>query len=104
MQRFARIAGAPLLALALVFALGSAPAAAQEHPNVQLVKALYTAFGKGDAAAILSTVSPDVRWEVVGRQSDCPCMGVRKGKAGVEEFFKILGDIYDFTSFSTREL
>ena len=98
MLKFLR-AAAPIL-FALSFA--ALPAAAEDVPNVKAVQALYAAVDKGDIAAVVAGVSDDVRWEVVGRRSDCPCMGVRNGKAGVAEFFSIVVATYDFNEFTPK--
>ncbi len=94
----------PMLAMfALIGCFGGRAALAGGAPNVEAVQAFYEAFGKGDLTGLVDGLSEDVRWEVVGRASDCPCMGVRNGKKGVTEFFQILGSTYDVSEFSLRE-
>jgi uncharacterized protein len=99
-----RTATMQLIAAMAVMSFAGAPLAADEHPNVQRAKGIYTAFGKGDAASIVAAVSSDVHWEVVGRQSDCACMGVRTGKSGVEDFLQVVGDMYTFQEFMIQEM
>ena len=71
--------------------------------NISLVQSLYAAFGRGDIATIVNAGTPDIHWEEVGRRSDYPGFGVRKGRAGVQEFFQVVADNIDFTDFSPRE-
>ena len=48
-------------------------------------------------------MSPDVDWQSVGRKTDYPAFGPRKGAAAVQEFFKLVSDNEDFSEFSPRE-
>ena len=86
-------------------AAGSAPVFAQsaEAPGVTLAKSLYAAFGKGDVATIVNACTSDVDWEVVGRSSDFPSFGARKGQSGVKEFFEAVGAHCTFTEFAPKE-
>ena len=94
----------PIVLMLLVGAIFAGRAALAGDPgNIKSVQALHEAFGKGDIAGLVAGVAGDVRWEVVGRASDCPCLGVRMGKAGVEEFFKVLGSTYDVTEFAPKD-
>ena len=102
MLRLIQAAATRIVACVAIMTLASTVVAAEEHSNVALAKGIYAAFEKGDAAAILAAVSPNVRWEVVGRQSDCACMGVRTGKAGVEDFLKVVGAMYTFKEMTIR--
>lgn len=72
--------------------------------NVTFVESLYAAFQRADIATILAGLSPDVRWEMVGRPSDYVRFGARKGVGGVQEFFKILSENEDFTEFQPNEI
>ncbi len=71
--------------------------------NLETIKEMYAAYGRGDLAAILSKLAPDVSWE-----SETPAMlafgGIRKGIDEVPGFFKSLMDEYtdpalDITDF-----
>ena len=73
------------------------------HANVATVQDLYAAFGRGDVAAIIAGLSPDIDWQSVGRNSDYPAFGPRKGAAQVQEFFKLVSDNEEFSDFSPRE-
>jgi hypothetical protein len=83
--------------------LGTAHAQGADTPNIALVKSLYAAFGKGDIATIVGAVTPDVDWEAVGRTSDFPTLGPRKGPAAVQEFFGLVGSNLTFSEFSPKE-
>jgi ketosteroid isomerase-like protein len=93
-----------LAATAVSAALGgTAYAQGADAPNVALAKSLYAAFGKGDIPTIIAAMAPDVSWETVGRSSDFPTFGPRKGPAQVQEFFALVGSNLDFSDFSPKE-
>ncbi len=73
------------------------------HANVTHVQDLYAAFGRGDVATMVAGLTPDVDWETVGRSSDFPTLGPRKGTKAVEEFFRLVAENEDFSEFSPRE-
>jgi len=68
--------------------------------NVALVKSMYAALGRGDIPSILAMCSPDIDWEVIGPAKDFPLLGARRGRAGVEKFFRDLPEVHTFTEFS----
>jgi ketosteroid isomerase-like protein len=70
--------------------------------NVSRVQELYAAFVRGDIATIVNAASPDIHWESVGRPADYPAYGLRKGRVGMQEFFKLVGDNIAFSEFSPR--
>ena len=57
--------------------------------------AIYEAFGKGDIPTILSHMAEDVQWEQwadnSAQRAGVPWLAPRQGKAGVIEFFQVLG-------------
>jgi ketosteroid isomerase-like protein len=59
--------------------------------HIQTIKDLYAAFGRGDAGAILSKLSPDVSWEVEG-PSEISIAGIRKGPEAVKGFFQVIAN------------
>jgi ketosteroid isomerase-like protein len=71
--------------------------------NTALVQSLYAAFGRGDIATILGALTPDVDWDVNGRPQDYPTIGRRKGPAGVQEFFRLVGELQQTDTFEPRE-
>ena len=73
------------------------------NANIAFVQDLYAAFGKGDIAALLDGMTPDIDWHSGGRASDYPGFGPRKGHAEVQEFFKIVAENNDFSHFTPRE-
>ena len=73
------------------------------NANITAVQNLYAAFGRGDIDTIIVGAAPDIDWESVGRKSDYPAFGPRKGAAQVREFFKIVADNEEFSAFSPRE-
>jgi uncharacterized protein len=78
-------------------------ALAQGNPNVELIQSLYAAFGRGDIAGIVAATTPDVVWGLDGRPQDMPFLRKFKGQAGVQEFFKVLAEVHDITSFTPEE-
>jgi hypothetical protein len=75
-----------------------------ERENVEVVRQAYAAFQRGDVAGILERVAEDVEWEgVKGAPRSVPFAGVRRGCAGVAEFFSIVGREEDFVRFEPRE-
>lgn len=62
-----------------------------EKENLQIVKEAYDAFARGDAESVINAVSEDVEWEAPG-PTEIPWAGVFRGKSGVADFLRILGD------------
>jgi ketosteroid isomerase-like protein len=72
--------------------------------NIDLVRQGYAAFGRGDIDALLADYSEDIVWEpVIGAAPHVPTAGVRRGKAAVREFFRILAETTDFEKFEAQE-
>jgi uncharacterized protein len=71
--------------------------------NIANIQTMYAAFGRGDVAAIIAGVTPDVDWQTIGRQKDFPTLGPRKGAAQVQEFFQLVDENEDFSDFTPRE-
>ena len=78
-------------------------AVAQSNPNIDVIQNLYAAFGRGDIDSIVASTTPDVVWGLDGRPQDFPFLGQHKGHAGVQQFFKVLAQVHDITSFTPRE-
>ena len=75
-----------------------------EAENTQVVKNAYAAFGSGDIPGLLALVDDNVEWQaVIGTEGILPQAGLRRGKASVGEFFRILGGTAEFQSFEPRE-
>jgi len=81
--------------------------AATEGDPVATIGRLYAAFGTGDIAAILAMVSEDVEWEQwadsFAQRADVPWMRARSGRAGVEEFFGVVG-AFEIVHFEVLDL
>ena len=60
--------------------------------NLETVKTIYEAFGRGDVPTILSQLADDVDWELwednFGQNADVPYLRYKKGAAQVVEFFQ----------------
>jgi hypothetical protein len=76
----------------------------QEAQNTKVVQDAYAAFQRGDIATLLTHFTPDIEWiGVYGAASHVPMSGVRRGTAGVTEFFKQVGENVKFSRFEPRE-
>lgn len=77
--------------------------------NLATVTAIYEAFGRGDVPAILDRIADDCAWEAWSDNSavkaGVPWLEPRVGKAGVAEFFAVVGqmEIVDFQVLSIME-
>jgi uncharacterized protein len=65
--------------------------------HLATTKEIYEAFGRGDIPAILDRLADDVRWEPwadnTAQTAGVPWLMPRTGKAGVLEFFQIVGTL-----------
>src|SRR5881227_2128547 len=73
------------------------------NANIAHVQSMYAAFGRGDIAALLAEMTPDIDWQTIGRQKDFPTLGPRQGVAQVQEFFQLVAEHEDFSDFTPRE-
>ena len=76
--------------------------------NIATIQRVYEAFGRGDVAAILDTVTDDIDWASESSSSLAPWHGVRRGKDEVAGFFTALAssaEILEFTplAFAANE-
>jgi uncharacterized protein len=69
-----------------------------EQQNVDIVRQVYTAFGRGDFDGILATLDPQVSWRTPG-PPDLPTAGLRHGVDAVREFFGTLLNTFEITNF-----
>lgn len=58
-------------------------------PREQLVKVAYSAWARGDEIALLSLVTEDCEFQLVGNPVLNPHAGLRVGKAGLREALRI---------------
>ena len=68
--------------------------------NIETIKAVYAAFGRGDVDAILAAVTDDVDWGSETTATGAPWFGVRKGKQQVGAFFEDLGKAAEVEEFT----
>jgi ketosteroid isomerase-like protein len=65
--------------------------------QVAIIKGLYEAFGTGDIPAILDCLADDIQWDPwadnTAQAAGVPWLQPRTGKAGVLEFFQIVGTL-----------
>ena len=66
--------------------------------NVDTVKQIYAAFGRGDIRAILDTLDDNVEWDVEVPVPGVPWLQPRRGKTNVPAFFESLAPL-NFTTF-----
>jgi uncharacterized protein len=71
--------------------------------HVQVVQAIYEAFGKGDIPAILERLHPEVEWEHDMVPHGIPWIVPRRGRAEVAQFFQSLAAL-DFHVFEVVSL
>ncbi|MEJ2862149.1 nuclear transport factor 2 family protein [Actinomycetospora flava] len=68
-----------------------------------VVGAIYEAFGRGDVAAILERLAPDVAWDVwpdnFAQRADVPHLRPRRGREEVAAFFGVVAEqtLHDFS-------
>jgi ketosteroid isomerase-like protein len=60
-----------------------------EQQNLDAIRNVYGAFGRGDLEGILGSLDPQVSWRTPG-SPDLPTGGFRRGTAEVGEFFRLL--------------
>jgi ketosteroid isomerase-like protein len=76
----------------------------QDGRNVQIIRDVYAAFGRGDINAVLEQMHDDVVWKpVTGAGPHVPTAGERHGKPSVAEFFRILSQSLTFDLFEPKE-
>ncbi|AZM56535.1 DUF4440 domain-containing protein [Streptomyces sp. WAC 01529] len=59
---------------------------ASDSPNVELIRAAYSAFHRRDPEGLLDVLAPDVRWVHPEGMSDLGLGGTRHGHDGVRGF------------------
>jgi ketosteroid isomerase-like protein len=69
-----------------------------EQQNLEVVRRVYAAFGRGDLEGILALLDPQVSWRTPG-PPDLPTAGLRRGIAEVREFFGVLLNTFDLQEF-----
>ena len=69
--------------------------------NVDTVKEIYAAFGRGDVPAILDHLDQNVEWETTTEVPGVPWLAPQHGKANVPGFFESLAPL-QITRFEPR--
>lgn len=77
--------------------------------NAATVAELYGKFGAGDIEGILARISPDMAWGVYpvdhhGQRGGLAFMQARHGRAGVAEFFRVIAETTEITTFEPRRI
>lgn len=70
----------------------------------ETVKAIYEAFGRGDAPAILEHIAEDVQWEYAWTASPIPWLEPGRGRDHVARFFGMLADQLEFNRFEVNHV
>jgi uncharacterized protein len=73
-----------------------------EPQNLDVVRRLYDAFGRGDLEEMVAPLDPGVSWRTPGAP-DLPTGGLRHGVSAVREFFGLLLNTFDFADFTPRD-
>jgi ketosteroid isomerase-like protein len=73
-----------------------------EQQNLDVVRSLYAAFGRGDLGEVLAPLDPQVSWRTPGGP-DLPTGGLRHGVPAVREFFGLLLNTFDIADFQPRD-
>jgi uncharacterized protein len=71
--------------------------------NIETVKAVYEAFGRGDIAAIMDVMADDIEWEYGMADNGVPWLCHRTGRDGAGQFFASLAGV-EFHTFEPRLL
>ena len=74
-----------------------------EQQNLDAVRAIYAAFGRGDLEGILAALDPQVSWRTPGAP-DLPTGGLRRGVSEVREFFGLLLNTFDIEDFRPADV
>lgn len=73
-----------------------------EEQNTRLVKDAYAAYGRGDVAAVLSYMSPQIEWELASVPG-LSFTGKRKGSDAVAEYFRLADEARTMREFVPKE-
>ena len=73
-----------------------------EQQNLDVVRSLYTAFGRGDLQGIVAALDPQVSWLTPGAP-DLPTGGLRQGIPAVREFFGLLLNTFEIADFQPKD-
>jgi ketosteroid isomerase-like protein len=71
--------------------------------NVELIRSIYEAFGRGDAALVASKVRPDARWDFNVGASDVPWHVPVTGPAEVPRFLAAFLENVKLEAFEPKQ-
>ena len=69
-----------------------------EQDNLRLVQEGYADFARGDVQTLLGKFADDIEWVIPGTKNN-PLAGTYKGRSRVGEFFKLLSDLTEISTF-----
>ena len=73
-----------------------------ERENVQVVREMFAALGRGDIPGVLDRLSDDIEWRIAG-PSELPYAGLHRGRDEVAKFFQTFGQAAEFEVFEPQE-
>jgi ketosteroid isomerase-like protein len=73
-----------------------------EQDNLRIVKEGYADFARGDVQTLLGKFAEDIEWIIPGSKNN-PLSGTYKGRNRVAEFFRLLSDSTELSTFEPRE-
>jgi ketosteroid isomerase-like protein len=62
----------------------------------------YAEFARGDVQTLLGRFADDIEWVIPGSKNN-PLTGIYEGRNRVGEFFKLLSDLTEISTFEPRE-
>lgn len=71
--------------------------------NIQIVEAVYAAFGRGDLPAVLAMFAADGSIGILGRREDAPFFGMFAGE-NIPGFFAALDAAHAITMFEPQQM
>lgn len=74
-----------------------------EQENLRIVREGYTAFGRGDIAAALSSYADDVDWAMPGSPDVVPYAGRRRGREQVAQFYSTFAQTEDVEQMGLQD-
>lgn len=72
-----------------------------EQQNIEIVRRGYEAFGRGDLDTLLGLFDEHIEWFSPG-PADLPTAGTRRGRQQVADFFKVVGELFEFQRFEPK--
>ena len=73
-----------------------------EERNLEVVKGIYAAFGRGDLPGVTDALAEDVEWRWYG-PSSIPFEGSWDGRAGATEWLSMVASMLEFHAWEQRE-